>query len=191
MRGSNQTRTASTTHQTCRRLPWTASEFVSKLRAGTSTLSPGTHGAYHETISFRCAPSASPLPQILFVYNTIDDFVMNNLKTYAGRPIKSAEAEDIELGGDDDAAKDSDEEEDGTAAAGLRSEDAEDLCSWLKESALPERVRCRVILLLGPPRSCVVAFSGLGFDNNPSVGYGLMVVAGLLGASSEKVPRCS
>ncbi|CBJ25492.1 heat shock protein Hsp90 [Ectocarpus siliculosus] len=104
-------------------------------------------------IYYLCAPNrelamASPYyeafgdsgREILFVYNTIDDFVMNNLKTYAGRPIKSAEAEDIELGGDDAAAKDSDEEEDRTAVAGLTSEDAEDLCSWLKESALPERV---------------------------------------------------
>ncbi|CAB1099458.1 HSP90 [Ectocarpus sp. CCAP 1310/34] len=104
-------------------------------------------------IYYLCAPNrelamASPYyeafgdsgREILFVYNTIDDFVMNNLKTYAGRPIKSAEAEDIELGGDDDAANESDEEHDGTTAAGLSSEDAEDLCSWLKESALPERV---------------------------------------------------
>lgn len=108
---------------------------------------PGIHDANHETIPFRCAPSAPPLPQILFVYNTIDDFVMNNLKTYAGRPIKSAEAEDIELGGDDAGAKDDDEE---AAAAGLSADEAEDLCSWLKESALAERVRCRLILLFSP-----------------------------------------
>lgn len=71
------------------------------------------------------------------MYNTIDDFVMTNLKTYAGRPIKTAEAEDIDLG--EDAAKDG--EESAPAPAGLSTEDAEDLCSWLKESALTDKVR--------------------------------------------------
>ncbi|CAM9772131.1 unnamed protein product [Ectocarpus sp. 13 AM-2016] len=126
-------------------------EYVSRLERTLSLLACMHYSS--KEIYYLCAPNrelamASPYyeafgdsgREILFVYNTIDDFVMNNLKTYAGRPIKSAEAEDIELGGDDDAAKDSDEEEDGTAAAGLTSEDAEDLCSWLKESALPERV---------------------------------------------------
>lgn len=75
--------------------------------------------------------------QVLFVYNTIDDFVMTNLKTYAGRPIKTAEAEDIDLG--DDATKDGEKSE-AAAAAGLSTEDAEDLCSWLKESALTDKV---------------------------------------------------
>lgn len=71
------------------------------------------------------------------MYNTIDDFVMTNLKTYAGRPIKTAEAEDIDLG--DDAAKEG--EEGAAAVAGLSTEDGEDLCSWLKESALADKVR--------------------------------------------------
>lgn len=75
---------------------------------------------------------------MLFVYNAIDDFVMTNLKSFAGRPIKTAEAEDIDLG--DDAGKDAD---DASAAAGegLSTEDADDLCTWLKESALADRVR--------------------------------------------------
>lgn len=72
------------------------------------------------------------------MYNTIDDFVMTNLKTYAGRPIKTAEAEDIDLG--DDAGKEGDKGA-AAAAAGLSTEDAEDLCSWLKESALTDKVR--------------------------------------------------
>lgn len=91
------------------------------------------------------------------MYNTIDDFVMTNLKTYAGRPIKTAEAEDIDLGGD--ASKEG--EESASAAAGLSTEDAEDLCSWLKESALTDKVRrscdrqVRVCFVLG----CVSCFS--------------------------------
>ncbi|CAM9735092.1 unnamed protein product [Pylaiella littoralis] len=101
-------------------------------------------------IYYLCAPNrdlaeASPYyeafrasgREVLFVYNTIDDFVMTNLKTYAGRPIKTAEAEDIDLG--DDATKDGEKSE-AAAAAGLSTEDAEDLCSWLKESALTDKV---------------------------------------------------
>ena len=75
------------------------------------------------------------------MYNAIDDFVMTNLKTYAGRPIKTAEAEDIDLG--EDAAKDAEDAPSGSAK-GLTTEEAEDLCSWLKESALPDRVRARM-----------------------------------------------
>ena len=82
--------------------------------------------------------------KVLFVYNTIDDFVMTNLKTYAGRPIKTAEAEDIDLG--EDAAKDSDKSAAAAAAAGLGTEDAEDLCSWLKESALTDKVQAFRVL---------------------------------------------
>lgn len=74
------------------------------------------------------------------MYNAIDDFVMTNLKTYSGRPIKTAEAEDIDLG--EDAAEDAKDSSSG-AAKGLSTEEAEDLCSWLKESALPDRVRAR------------------------------------------------
>lgn len=78
------------------------------------------------------------------MYNTIDDFVMTNLKTYAGRPIKTAEAEDIDLG--EDAAKDGDKSAAAAAVAGLGTEDAEDLCSWLKESALTDKVQAFRVL---------------------------------------------
>lgn len=77
--------------------------------------------------------------QVLFVYNAIDDFVMTNLKTYSGRAIKTAEAEDIDFG--DGAAKEEKEGDGDTAPpAELSNEEAEDLCAWLKESALTDRV---------------------------------------------------
>lgn len=72
------------------------------------------------------------------MYNAIDDFVMTNLKTYAGRSIKTAEAEDIDLG-DGASSKDGEDEKSGVEG-GLSTEDADDLCSWLKDSALPDRV---------------------------------------------------
>jgi TNF receptor-associated protein 1 len=36
--------------------------------------------------------------ECLFVYNTIDDFVMSNLSEYNGRKIVSAEKDDFDLG---------------------------------------------------------------------------------------------
>lgn len=49
-------------------------------------------------------PLPSSLPhvvgQVIFVYNAIDDFVMNNLKTYHGRDFKTAEATGLDLGPD-------------------------------------------------------------------------------------------
>eukprot|EP00937_MAST-01D_sp_MAST-1D-sp2_P005985 g5985.t1 len=69
--------------------------------------------------------------EVLFMYTAIDDFVMNNLTQYNGRPLVSAESKDLEFGGDEDGADD----EDGTDSA---ADDA--LVAWLKE-ALSERVR--------------------------------------------------
>ncbi|CAM9547706.1 unnamed protein product [Choristocarpus tenellus] len=115
--------------------------------------------AEQKEIYYLCAPNrelaeASPYyeafrssgREVLFVYNAIDDFVMTNLKSYAGRDIKTAEAEDIDLGDEAGLNGESDKEgepsgEGGKAPkAGLNAEEAEDLCSWLKESALPDRV---------------------------------------------------
>lgn len=84
--------------------------------------------------------SSFSLFQVLFVYNAIDDFVMNNIKTYAGRNIKTAEAEDIDLGEHGGADKDGEEGSAASTGAVLNTEEAEDLCSWLKESALADRV---------------------------------------------------
>lgn len=79
--------------------------------------------------------------QVLFVYNAIDDFVMTNLKTYAGRAIKTAEAEDIDLGDGAGEQKDNEGAEGSDASrVSLSTEEAEDLCSWFKESALPDKV---------------------------------------------------
>lgn len=81
------------------------------------------------------------------MYNPIDDFVMTNLSVYAGRTIKTAEAEGIDLGDGDDAkakegenGKDGEESEVVAGVGALSKEDAEDLCAWLKESALADRV---------------------------------------------------
>ncbi|CAN0038357.1 unnamed protein product, partial [Discosporangium mesarthrocarpum] len=101
-------------------------------------------------IYYLCAPNrdlaeASPYyetfrssgREVLFVYNAIDDFVMTNLGTYGGRALKTAEADDINFNFAE-GEKGGTEGKDGLEE-GLGKEDAEDLCRWLKESALPDR----------------------------------------------------
>ena len=56
-------------------------------------------------------PLSNLVQQVLFVYNAIDDFVMTNLGAYNKRPLKSAEAADVDLGKEGkprDGAKDAD-----------------------------------------------------------------------------------
>ena len=51
-------------------------------------------------ILYKHSSSFPFLTQVIFVYNAIDDFVMNNLKTYHGRDFKTAEATGLDLGPD-------------------------------------------------------------------------------------------
>jgi TNF receptor-associated protein 1 len=60
--------------------------------------------------------------EVLFLYNTIDDFVMANLKTFDGRALTSAETSAVDL-------KDTKTDEENT----LSKEDKEVFCSWLKD----------------------------------------------------------
>jgi HSP90 family molecular chaperone len=80
--------------------------------------------------------------EVLFVYNAIDDFVMNNLQTYNKRKIVSAEDKDIDLG----AAKENDAKADAKAdAAGedkvtpLNDASVEILAEWMVKS-LPKKL---------------------------------------------------
>ncbi len=50
--------------------------------------------------------------EVLLLYNTIDDFVMSNVKTYAGRDLVSAEDSSVDLG-KEGRPKDEDEDKDG------------------------------------------------------------------------------
>jgi TNF receptor-associated protein 1 len=71
--------------------------------------------------------------ECLFLYSAIDDFVMNNLTTYNGRKLVSAESNDVDLGAD---ASEGAEEED-TAEVKAANEA---LTAWLT-TALAKRVR--------------------------------------------------
>jgi len=83
-----------------------------------------------------------PFKKVLFVYNTIDDFVMTNLASYNKRRIVSAEAKDLDLAagvkkgrGDKEGAGEKDDEEkkggEEAAAAGLSDSEVTELGDWL------------------------------------------------------------
>ncbi|CAN0319678.1 unnamed protein product, partial [Phaeothamnion confervicola] len=75
--------------------------------------------------------------EVLFVYNAIDDFVMNNIKKYNDRTLTTAETEGLDLGGaDSDAVAEANAE----AAAALTAAEADELGLWLTSTALAGRV---------------------------------------------------
>lgn len=87
--------------------------------------------------------------EVLFLYNSIDDFVMSNLKSYNGRALKSAEDASIKL--DEELSEEekkeveeSKDKEDGeksdSSGASLSEEDTTKFCDWLK-TTLGTRVR--------------------------------------------------
>lgn len=65
--------------------------------------------------------------EVIYVYEPIDDFVMNNVREYDGKAIVSIDSTDVDL--------DTDEKK----KSGLKKEQADKLCSWLKDS-LGEKV---------------------------------------------------
>lgn len=67
--------------------------------------------------------------EVLFLYDPIDDFVMNNLREFDGKKLMSADSADVKIG---DIAKDSKEKP-------LDKGAEEKLCEWLKET-LGDRV---------------------------------------------------
>lgn len=65
--------------------------------------------------------------EVIYVYEPIDDFVMNNVREYDGKSIVSIDSADVDL--------DTNEKKKGV----LKKEKTEELCKWLKES-LGEKV---------------------------------------------------
>jgi HSP90 family molecular chaperone len=72
--------------------------------------------------------------EVLFLYTSIDDFVMSNLRNFEGRTLLSAETSSVNL---DSKDKDSSDSSDSGV---LSKEDKESLCRWLKDK-LGARVR--------------------------------------------------
>ena len=98
-------------------------------------------------------PSHIATNQILLLYNTIDDFLMTNLKRFQGRDLVSAESSSIDLskekGQSEDEKSEDSEKKDGEEAATdsdksgleLSEVDQEALCSYLKETLGAKKVR--------------------------------------------------
>ena len=88
------------------------------------------------------------------MYNSIDDFVMSNLKNYSGRSLKSAEDASIDLSSEDteeqkakraeekkeEEEKDGDGESKKSSAGAIPEGEVDAFCTWLKESLGEGRV---------------------------------------------------
>jgi HSP90 family molecular chaperone len=88
--------------------------------------------------------------EVLFFYNSIDDFVAGNLKTHGGREIISGENSNIDLGPlpedeDTDEPKDAEFDEDDAdkkkKASALSNEEAAELCLWISTELGDKKVR--------------------------------------------------
>lgn len=80
--------------------------------------------------------------EVLLLYNTIDDFVMNNMKTYSGRNLVSAETSSVGKGEEDGADKDaSDTDTDKDTSGKLTDAEGRFLCEWLANSLGKNKVR--------------------------------------------------
>lgn len=79
--------------------------------------------------------------EVLFLYHTIDDFVMGNLQSYNKRNLISIESGNINLPGndtkDDNNNNDNDEENDSK----LSKPDQDTLCAWFKDALGDSRVK--------------------------------------------------
>lgn len=98
------------------------SEYIARMKAGQSTIyyqiAPSRetieHGPYLDAFKSRGF-------EVLYLYETIDDYVVNALGEFDGKQLKNVAAADVDLG-DADAVGES-----------LSKEDTEKLCAWLKE----------------------------------------------------------
>jgi TNF receptor-associated protein 1 len=79
--------------------------------------------------------------EVLFLYTTIDDFVMSNLRTFGDKALISAEMSALDLPDEESKAddKDSEAKEGDVSNAFLTEEQSKEICAWLKV-ALGSRV---------------------------------------------------
>ena len=128
-----------------------AFEYLSRAPLGKDTI-------YYLNASTRQLAEASPHyeafkasgREVLFVYNTLDDFTLTNISNYNGREIRSAEAlkpDDLDLADKADESGDEKKEGEEKAADGvstlktkLTDDEAEALCEWLRD-ALSSKLR--------------------------------------------------
>lgn len=79
--------------------------------------------------------------EVLFLYNPVDDFVMNNVREYKGKKFVSVETADIDLKDEKkEEEKKEGEKKDESKITGLSDAAAAELASWMKTS-LGEKVK--------------------------------------------------
>ncbi len=82
--------------------------------------------------------------EVLLLYNTIDDFVMSNVKQFSGRQLVSAETSSINLDKEEETKeekKDDASKSDGDAISKLTDTEADELCGWLTVNLGDKKVR--------------------------------------------------
>jgi len=83
--------------------------------------------------------------EVLFLYHTIDDFVMGNLQNYNKRSLISIESGNINLPGEqdktDETDKELDETEEESDESKLSKSDQDTLCAWFKDTLGSDRVK--------------------------------------------------
>lgn len=78
--------------------------------------------------------------EVIFLYSTIDDFVMNNVKTFGGRPLISAETSSVDLNSERPKDKEQSEEEIKKESAALNEDQIRVLCDWFTNTLGSNRV---------------------------------------------------
>lgn len=80
--------------------------------------------------------------EVLFLYHTVDDFVMTNLKTYNGRPIVSAESSSINFDElEDEEKKEEKKEDEVSSLKPLTLEESHILCKKIKDILGKDKVQ--------------------------------------------------
>eukprot|EP01041_Mallomonas_annulata_P002154 gene2154-4192_t len=112
-----------------------------------SRLTPESKKIYYLVAPTRTAALQSPYyetfrkhgTEVLLLYNMIDDFVMANLKTYAGRTLVSAETSQVDLK-EKKEDEENDESKEDDKDSKLGETEVSELCEWLKTSLGQQRV---------------------------------------------------
>jgi TNF receptor-associated protein 1 len=115
-----------------------------------SRCAPEQKEVYYLVAPSRSAALASPYyesfkvhnKEVLLLYNAIDEFVMSNLKSYAGRDLVSAETSNIDFGSapEKEAEKKEEDSAASSAATKLTDTEAQELCGYLS-LVLGQKVR--------------------------------------------------
>jgi HSP90 family molecular chaperone len=105
-----------------------------------SRSSPEEKNIYYVIAPSRSAALKSPYyetfkkhnKEVLFLYSTIDDFVMSNIKTFSGRTLVSAETSSVNLEETKDDEEDKSIDDNNDNKKKLSTQESEELCGWLQ-----------------------------------------------------------